>query len=62
MILTHFLVLLSAPAVVAPVAVLPQPATLPIGDAGAVVVVPRALALLPALAVRAVPVLAVRGD
>lgn len=62
MILTHFLVLLSAPAVAAPVAVVPQLAALLIGDAGAVVVVPRALALLPALAVRAAPVLPVRGD
>lgn len=59
MILTHFLVLLASP----PVAVLPVTARLAIGDAGTAISGPgRALALLPALPVRAPAVLAVRGD
>lgn len=59
MILTHILVLLAAP----PAVVEPLPAALPIGDGGTVITGPgRALALMPALPVRARPVLAVRGD
>lgn len=67
MILTHILVLLSAQ----PVVVSPSSAVLAIGDAGTVVGrVQRAIALLPALPVRAPAMLtvgartqvAVRGD
>jgi hypothetical protein len=59
MILTHILVLLAAP----PAAVVPAAAVLPLGDAGMIVSGPsRALAQMPVLPVRALPVLAVRGD
>jgi hypothetical protein len=59
MILTHILALLVAP----PVAVSPWVGQLPIGDGGTRITGPgRALALMPALPVRAPPVLAVRGD
>jgi hypothetical protein len=59
MILTHILVLLAAP----PAAVSPSSAVLSTGDAGTIVAgAGRALRLLPALPVRVVAVLAVRGD